>query len=93
VAAGVCIRLYSEDDYLKRPEFTPPEIHRANLADVILRMKSARLGEIERFPFIDPPPLAAVRAGYQRRRRSCWSTASTSPRSPRRLAGWRRRRR
>ncbi|MGH8020211.1 MAG: helicase-related protein, partial [Opitutaceae bacterium] len=64
VAEGVCIRLYSEDDFNRRPEFTPPEIQRANLADVILRMKSARLGEIERFPFIDPPPHAAVRAGY-----------------------------
>ncbi|MBE2212833.1 MAG: ATP-dependent RNA helicase HrpA [Opitutaceae bacterium] len=64
VAEGVCIRLYSEDDFKKRPEFSVPEIHRANLADVILRMKSARLGDIERFPFIDPPPPAAIAAGY-----------------------------
>ena len=64
VAEGVCIRLYSEEDFAKRPEFSVPEIHRANLADVILRMKSARLGEIERFPFIDPPPPAAIAAGY-----------------------------
>ena len=64
VAEGVCIRLYSEEDFKKRPEFSIPEIHRANLADVILRMKSARLGDIERFPFIDPPPPAAIAAGY-----------------------------
>ncbi len=64
IAEGVCIRLYSEDDFNARPEFTPPEIHRANLAEVILRLKSARLGEIERFPFIDPPQPAAIRAGY-----------------------------
>ncbi len=64
VAEGVCVRLYSEDEYNRRAKFTPPEIQRANLADVILRMKAARLGEIERFPFIDPPPHAAVRAGY-----------------------------
>jgi ATP-dependent helicase HrpA len=64
VAEGVCIRLYAEADFAKRPQYTPPEIQRANLADVILRMKSARLGDIERFPFIDAPPPAAVRAGY-----------------------------
>ena len=64
VSAGVCIRLYSEIDFNRRPEFTPPEIQRANLADVILRMKAARLGDIERFPFIDPPPHASIRAGY-----------------------------
>lgn len=64
VAEGVCIRLYSEEDFLKRPEFSVPEIQRANLADVILRMKAARLGDIERFPFIDPPPPAAIAAGY-----------------------------
>lgn len=64
VSEGVCIRLYSEEDFKKRTEFSVPEIHRANLADVILRMKSARLGDIERFPFIDPPPPAAIAAGY-----------------------------
>jgi ATP-dependent helicase HrpA len=65
VAEGVCIRLYSEKDYLERPRFTQPEIQRANLADVILRMKVFGFGEIERFPFINAPPAKAVRAGYQ----------------------------
>jgi len=64
VEAGVCIRLYSEEDFSKRPVYTPPEILRANLAEVILRMSAARLGEIETFPFIDPPPAAAIKAGY-----------------------------
>jgi ATP-dependent helicase HrpA len=59
VAEGVCIRLYSEKDYLERPRFTQPEIQRANLADVILRMKVVRLGDIERFPFINAPPAKA----------------------------------
>lgn len=54
-SAGIAIRLYSEDDYESRPEFTEPEITRTNLAAVILQMVSARLGDIERFPFIDPP--------------------------------------
>ena len=65
VAGGVCIRLYSEKDYLERPRFTQPEIQRANLADVILRMKVCGLGDIERFPFINAPPAKAIRAGYQ----------------------------
>ncbi|PTY07979.1 ATP-dependent RNA helicase HrpA [Opitutaceae bacterium EW11] len=64
VAEGVCIRLYSEKDYLERPRFTQPEIQRANLADVILRMKAFGLGDIERFPFINMPAAKAVRAGY-----------------------------
>jgi len=65
VAAGVCIRLFSEQDYLARPRFTPPEIQRCNLADVILRMKVFGLGEVESFPFLNAPPARAVRAGYQ----------------------------
>ena len=64
VADGVCIRLYSEKDYLERPRFTQPEIQRANLADVILRMKAFRLGDIERFPFINMPAAKSIRAGY-----------------------------
>jgi ATP-dependent helicase HrpA len=64
VAEGVCIRLYSEQDFLARPRFTQPEIQRANLADVILRMKAFGLGDIERFPFINLPAVKAVRAGY-----------------------------
>ncbi|MBI5690776.1 MAG: ATP-dependent RNA helicase HrpA [Verrucomicrobia bacterium] len=64
VAEGVCIRLFSEKDFLERPRFTQPEIQRANLADVILRMKAFGLGDIERFPFINQPSAKAVRAGY-----------------------------
>jgi ATP-dependent helicase HrpA len=64
VADGVCIRLYSEKDYLERPRFTQPEIQRANLADVILRMTAFGLGDIERFPFINKPAAKSIRAGY-----------------------------
>jgi len=64
VAEGVCIRLYSEKDYLERPRFTQPEIQRANLADVILRLKAFGLGDIERFPFINMPATKAIRSGY-----------------------------
>jgi len=64
VAEGVCIRLYSEKDFEARPKFTQPEIQRANLADVILRLKAFGLGDIERFPFINPPAPKAIRAGY-----------------------------
>ena len=65
VQNGVCIRLYSEEDFLARPAFTQPEIQRANLAEVILRMKAFRLGEIETFPFINPPSPAAIDGGYK----------------------------
>ncbi len=64
VQNGVCIRLYSEDDYENRPRFTPPEILRSNLAEVILRMISLRLGEIADFPFIDPPSAKHIQDGY-----------------------------
>ncbi len=64
VAAGVCIRLYSEQDFNERPRFAQPEIQRANLADVILRMKAFGLGDIERFPFINMPAAKSIRAGY-----------------------------
>lgn len=64
VAEGVCIRLYSEKDYESRPRFTPPEILRANLAAVILRMKAFHLGDVETFPFLDPPHDRAIKAGY-----------------------------
>ena len=62
---GVCIRLYSEEDFNSRPLYTQPEIQRANLAEVILRMKAFRLGEIETFPFLNPPPPAAIQGGYR----------------------------
>ena len=64
VRDGICVRLYDQEDYEKRPRFTQPEIQRANLAEVILRMKAFRLGEIETFPFLNPPLPAAIRAGY-----------------------------
>ena len=64
VQAGVCFRLYSEEEFLQRPEFTQPEIQRANLAEVILRMKAFHLGEIETFPFVNPPPPSAIQAGF-----------------------------
>ncbi|MET9830959.1 ATP-dependent RNA helicase HrpA [Streptomyces sp. NPDC006385] len=62
---GVCIRLYSEEDFLARPEFTDAEILRTNLASVILQMTAAGLGEIEKFPFIDPPDHRNIRDGVQ----------------------------
>ena len=64
VAAGICIRLYGEDDYNARPKFTDPEILRSSLAGVILRMKSLHLGDIEAFPFIEAPPPKAIADGY-----------------------------
>ncbi len=65
VADGIAIRLYSEDDFTARPEFTEPEIQRTSLASVILQMASMNLGSVEDFPFIDPPDMRAVRAGVQ----------------------------
>jgi ATP-dependent helicase HrpA len=64
VQDGVCIRLYSEEDFTARPAFTQPEIQRSNLAEVILRMKAFRLGDIETFPFVQPPTPAAIASGY-----------------------------
>ncbi|QYX79006.1 ATP-dependent RNA helicase HrpA [Streptomyces akebiae] len=62
---GVCIRLYSEEDFEARPEFTDAEILRTNLASVILQMTAAGLGDIEKFPFIDPPDHRNIRDGVQ----------------------------
>lgn len=64
VGPGVCIRLYAEDDYAARPEFTLPEIQRANLAEVLLRMLALKLGDPSAFPFIDPPHPRAVKDGF-----------------------------
>src|SRR6267154_354664 len=64
VQEGVCIRLDSEEDFNARPPFTQPEIQRANLAEVILRMKAFHLGDIETFPFVQPPAPAAIASGY-----------------------------
>lgn len=65
VAKGLCIRLYSEQDFESRPEFTDPEILRTNLAAVILRMLSLNLGSIEDFPFLETPPRKAVNEGHK----------------------------
>ncbi|MEO6410292.1 MAG: ATP-dependent RNA helicase HrpA, partial [Burkholderiaceae bacterium] len=65
VADGICIRLYDEADFAKRPRFTDPEILRSSLAGVILRMKSLTLGSVEDFPFLEPPPKRAIADGYQ----------------------------
>lgn len=65
VAAGVCIRLFDEDDFGKRPAFPDPEIMRSSLAGVILRMKALRLGDVEKFPFIEAPLPKAINDGYQ----------------------------
>ncbi|MDG5805537.1 ATP-dependent RNA helicase HrpA [Streptomyces ossamyceticus] len=62
---GICIRLYTEDDFNARPEFTDAEILRTNLASVILQMTAAGLGDIEKFPFIDPPDHRNIRDGVQ----------------------------
>ncbi|WP_373316880.1 ATP-dependent RNA helicase HrpA [Streptomyces sulfonofaciens] len=62
---GICIRLYSEEDFAARPEFTDAEILRTNLASVILQMTAAGLGDIEKFPFIDPPDHRNIRDGLQ----------------------------
>jgi ATP-dependent helicase HrpA len=64
VGPGVCVRLYSEEDFLARPRFTDPEVLRTNLAAVILQMKAFGLGNVQDFPFIDPPDYRAVRDGY-----------------------------
>jgi ATP-dependent helicase HrpA len=63
VSEGIAIRLYSEDDFLARPQFTDPEILRTNLASVILQMKALRLGDIQDFPFIEPPDYRMIRDG------------------------------
>ena len=63
-SSGICIRLYSQDDYESRPAFTPPEILRSTLAEVILRMISLDLGHISSFPFIDRPSQRSIKDGY-----------------------------
>jgi ATP-dependent helicase HrpA len=91
---GICIRLYAEEDFEARPEFTDPEILRTNLASVILQMTALGLGDVARFPFMEPPDTRAVQAGIQlleeigaittkpartNRRRSRDRTAGTAP--------------
>ena len=65
IGPGICVRLYSEEDYLSRAKFTTPEIRRTNLASVILQTLSLKLGEISQFPFIDMPQPDAIADGYR----------------------------
>jgi len=65
IASGICYRLYAEDDFNTRPRYTDPEILRASLAGVILRMLSLGLGRVEDFPFVDPPDPRAIADGWQ----------------------------
>ncbi len=65
VAPGVCIRLYSEEDFLTRAEFTEPEILRTNLSSVILQMASMKLGRIDDFPFVEAPESKFINDGYR----------------------------
>jgi ATP-dependent helicase HrpA len=65
VADGICIRLYSEEDFNSRPEYTDPEIQRTNLASVILQMAAARLGDVRKFPFVDPPDPRSITDGVR----------------------------
>ncbi len=64
IAPGICVRLYDEDDFLQRPEFTDAEILRTNLASVILQMLNLKLGRVDEFPFIDPPDSRQIKDGY-----------------------------
>ncbi|MCW8855114.1 MAG: ATP-dependent RNA helicase HrpA [Gammaproteobacteria bacterium] len=65
VSSGICIRLYSEDDFNTRPLFTEPEIQRTNLSAVILQMENMQLGHVEKFPFIEPPDTRLIKDGYK----------------------------
>ncbi|WP_170139001.1 ATP-dependent RNA helicase HrpA [Marinomonas piezotolerans] len=65
VADGICVRLYDEEDFNARPEFTDPEIFRTNLASVILQMANLRLGAVEKFPFVEMPEQRMINDGYR----------------------------
>jgi len=64
VSDGICVRLYSEDDFNARPLFLDPEIYRSSLASVILKMASLHLGDVSQFPFIQPPSRRFIQDGY-----------------------------
>jgi ATP-dependent helicase HrpA len=89
VEAGIAIRLYAEEDYEARPEFTDPEILRTNLASVILQMTALGLGDVARFPFVDPPDRRQVTAGVQLLEElgAFELTGRPAPRSPGRTEG------
>lgn len=65
VTEGICVRLYSAEDFAARPRYTDPEILRSSLAAVILRMAALRLGDVTAFPFVEAPPPRAIADGYQ----------------------------
>ncbi len=65
IEEGICIRLYSEEDYNGRSLYTPPEVLRTNLAEVILRMLSLKIYDVDNFPFVDPPQSAGIRDGFK----------------------------
>ena len=65
VADGICVRLYDEEDFEARPKYTDPEILRSSLASVILRMGALALGEVDDFPFVEPPSTRAIGDGFQ----------------------------
>ena len=88
VEAGIAVRLYSEEDFDGRPEFTDPEILRTNLASVILQMASLGLGDIARFPFVEPPDKRNVSAGVQLLEELGALTRRGRRGSPRSGAGW-----
>ena len=83
---GIAIRLYSEEDFEGRPEFTDPEILRTNLASVILQMASLGLGDMARFPFVEPPDRRNVTAGVQLLEEL--GAAAGAAGSPRSAGGW-----
>ncbi|HEX6834502.1 MAG TPA: ATP-dependent RNA helicase HrpA [Rudaea sp.] len=66
VGPGICVRLYSEEDFASRPRYSDPEILRSSLAGVILRMLSLKLGDVEKFPFVEAPNTRAIGDGYRR---------------------------
>ena len=65
VAPGICYRLYGESDFLSRPMYTDPEIKRVNLASVVLQMEGLGLGDIDKFPFVEPPEAYALKDAYR----------------------------
>ncbi|MFT5301945.1 MAG: ATP-dependent helicase HrpA [Mariniblastus sp.] len=65
IGPGICVRLFSEEDFESRPKFTTPEIRRTNLASVILQTLALKLGQIDEFPFLDPPRPEAIRDGFK----------------------------
>ena len=77
-ATGVCVRLYSEEDFRAGRQFTDPEILRTNLASVILQMKALRLGDVQMFPFLEPPDYRAVATASERCTSWARSTTATS---------------